>query len=242
MTVPLAVFFTERAPVARAQWLQKLLEPVAAACLMQQAPPLEVRQTGAAGGWADNAKLAPDRRVCISSKIVFYHAEAIKYVYLHESSHRLLESREIDHHGPEFFCLLAILLARSSTFFAASSWDKLDLYDLQDRPEALDDADESWRGIVLNWSLTTAAELASGDAAAEALADVVCERWQSFLIERESSTAAAAKAAAGACQQRKKHLQQLQELKDSLTLWRWLGGLGWMFFVGLVWLNVRGFG
>lgn len=241
MTVPLAVFFTERAPAARAQWLQKLLEPLAAACKMQQAPPLEIRPTGGAGGWADSAKLAPDRRVCISSKIVFYHAEAIKYVYLHESSHRLLEGREIDHHGPEFFCLLAILLARSSTFFAASSWDKLDLYDLQDRPEALDDADESWRGTVLNWSLTTAADLASGDAAAEAMADVVCARWQSFLVERKVEQAAAAKAAAGAIARGKLLIVQVADLKNSRVLWRCLACLGWVFFTGLVWLNLRGF-
>ena len=241
MTLPLAVFFTERAPAVRAQWLQKLLEPLAAACKMQQAPPLEIRPTGCAGGWADSAKLAPDRRVCISSKIVFYGPDSIRYIYLHESAHRFLEGKEIGDHGPEFFCFLAILLVRSSGFFSREALQFLDLYDLQDRPEEVDDEGENWRGTVLNWSLKTAAELASTDTAAESLANVVCMSWQEFLTKRQVNHVAAAKAAADAVLATKRQTELVVDLKHSRTLWRCLGGLGWLMFMVLTWLNVRGF-
>lgn len=240
MTKPVAIYFCEPAPVSRALWLKRLLEPVAAACLINSPAPLEVRATGRAGGYAQSSKYAPDGRVCISSKIVFAHAETILYVWLHEQVHRMLGGRQVDDHGAEFFCLLAVLLKRASGFFELDSWFKLDLYDLQDWPAGLED-DEDWRGTVLNWSLQAAAELVSTDTTAEDLTDVVCARWHSFLIERERSATAAANAVAIAVLAAKRQTELVVDLKHSRTLWRCLGGLGWLMFMVLTWLNVRGF-
>ena len=240
MNKPIDVYFTERAPIARAQWLQKLLQPLAAACKMNAPPPIEIRPTGQWGGWCADPKSAPDGRVCLSSKLIFQSLEKIKYVYLHEATHRLLESKKVKSHGPEFFCLLAILLWRAAEFFELSSWFNLTIYDFQDQPEALAGEDD-WRGTVLDWSLETAAELAGSDATAESLADVVCTRWQAFLVQRELDSAATANAAAGSIAQRKNLNEQVTDLKNSQMLWRCLSGLGWLMFMVLTWLNVRGF-
>ena len=240
MTKPLDVFFCERAPVQRSQWLQNVLQPLTAACRMTQPVSVEVRPTGSWGGWCQDSSRASDGRICLTSRIVFWSSQSIKVMYLHESVHRLLEGREIKDHGPEFLCLLMSSLLRASSFFELGPLNFLTLYDFQDRPPGLED-DEDWRSVVLNWSLRTAAKLANTDATAESLASVVCQAWQAYLIERQAEKAAAAKAAAASITQRKKLTEQVVELKNSRTLWRCMAGLGWVSFTGLSWSVIRGF-
>ena len=239
MTKPLDVFFTERAPVARSMWLQRLLQPVCEAARMQPIP-LEVRPTGYASGFCANHKLARDKRVSISSGVVFWTAQGVVDVYLHESTHRLFSARDVLSHGPEFVALNAILMNRCKSFFDFDSILFLSLYDFSDCPPELEN-EPDWRGIVLNWSLKTAAELADTNATAESLADVVCDRWQAFLVQRELDSAATANAAAGAVLRGRQHAQNVLDLKSSRMFWRCLSGLGWSMFFVLVWFIVRGF-
>lgn len=190
MTAALQIYSTQAAPAPLASWLQRVLLPVVQACRFELGMPIEVRLTGQWSGWCSNRQSAPDRRIAMSNRICFWTDENIVSVYLHESTHRFLEDHEVATHGPEFFCLNAILLLRSASFFRLDPLFKLDFYDLQDQPVEVNES--NWRGVVLGWALPVAAELAESEACAESLAATVCDRWQQFLQDREQSRVAAA--------------------------------------------------
>lgn len=137
------------APPMTAAWLRQALEPVIAACKFEKPIPIEIRPTGMWGGWCDAADFAPDGRVCISSKVVFWTGDRLKKVMLHEAAHRLLEGKEIEVHGPEFFALIAIFHTRAKLFFKDEALNLLSIYDLQD----VADID---KGHVFNWALALA--------------------------------------------------------------------------------------
>ncbi len=234
----ISVHVTSRAAPAQAAWLVRLLAPVAVACRFAAPPPLEIRPTGIWGGWCSNRGCAPDARVAISSRFVFWSTESVVDVVIHEWTHRLLQQLEIFGHTPEFFCLNAALLIRAGQFFDGDPLNNLSLYDIQDCPEALAD-EPDWRGLILNWALRVAAELAATDASAEELAQVVYARWASLFSEREAAQVAAqrvSKAAIETAQQRAEHLAQLTE---SRSFWRLATGAAAGLFVFSVWLFVR---
>jgi hypothetical protein len=211
----LPVYVAQAAPAPLAGWMQRVLQPVIEACCFERGLPVEVRQTGAWRGWAAGRDGAPDGRVALSSRIAFWTRENIVSVYLHESTHRFLDAYEVQTHGPEFFCLNAILLKRSAAFFRLDPIFQLDLYDLQDVPAELEN-EPNWRGIVLGWALHTAIELADNDASAEALAQKVWERWQQFLEEREQSRVAAALQVDAARKNAAAQLEHIEHLRSSL--------------------------
>lgn len=184
----LNVFFTERAPVARAQWYKNLLEPVCRAARLTPYP-LEVRQTGRWGGWCSNSDAAPDGRVIVSSEVVFWTAESILSVYLHELCHRLLDGRDQQSHGPVFVALNALVLTRCSAFFRSDPIEKLSFYDLQDCPPELEQ-DPNWRGLVVNFVVETVAQFADSDVDAIELPKMVEEAWAAWLKKREVDAAA----------------------------------------------------
>jgi hypothetical protein len=217
----LAVYETIKAPPG---WLHQLLQPVVDACRFQSAPPLEVRPTGNAGGYCQSSDLAHDRRVMISKKVVFWSNETAICVYLHEAAHRLLDVAEVDDHGPEFFCLQAILLTRSTQFFRRDPLFCTDLYDLQDEPAELNEA--GWRGIVLNWSLLMAAELAATELSAEQLADEVCIGWRKFVEEREAARKQAEQQRLAARKNQLFQREEKERLQSAVTLWRALSFIG----------------
>jgi HAMP domain-containing protein len=215
----LPIYVTQSAPPPTAQWLRQVLAPVVEACRFQLPPPLQVRPVGAWAGICESRTLAPDLRVCASSKIVFWTAENIASVYLHECCHRLLESQVGMQHGPEFFCLNALLLLRSAAAFKSDPIFQLDLYDMQDcSPELLNEP--NWRGIVLGWALHTATELADTDASAEALAQKVCQRWLAFNQEREQSRIVEAQQAFAARKNAAAQVQRIENLQSSLFVAR----------------------
>lgn len=168
----LPVYQSLPAPPATAAWLRARLEPVIKACKFAHPIPLEIRPTGRASGYCEWAGggLVKDRRVCISSKVVFWSRDRLPEVHLHECAHRLLEGCEVADHGPEFFALTAILYSRGSSFFDFDALGYLSIYDLQD----VADID---KGCVLNWALALAKELAPTEINAEKLASVVCLAW-----------------------------------------------------------------
>lgn len=236
MSNRLDVFLTERAPAARAQWLQRLLVPVVQACRFKKLVPVEIRPTGRFGGWSSDLDHAPNGRVVLSSHVSFWTAERIISVYLHECSHRLLWDFEAADHGPEFLCLSATLLLRSASFFKTDSVSTgIGLYDCQDRPEALEH-EAAWRGIVLNWALAVAAELAASDMTAEALAPVVCQRWATYVVERQRAAEQTLLSMQLAGQQAQQRAIEIAELLNSRALARGLALVGWFSFFSVGYL------
>lgn len=232
MSATLPIYTCQAAPAPLAGYLQRLLQPVARACCFERGLPVEVRQTGMWGGWCPERQCAPDGRVVLSTRICFFTPENIVSVYLHESAHRFLERLEVAAHGPEFFCLNAILLLRSAAFFRLDSLLQLDLYDLQDAPAELDN-EPGWRGVVLNWALPVAAELAASNTSAEVLADAVCQRWQQFLQEREHSRVLAAQQILVARKKTAAAELQIEDLQSSLFVARTFLAVGWMCFLSV---------
>lgn len=217
----LAVYKTAPAPIM-ARWLSGILDKVIEAAKLPSLP-VEVRPTGRFCAWVQDREYAPDGRLCMSSKIIFWRAESIAATYLHESAHRLLECQEVPAHGAEFLCLNAILLIRAADHFDRPSIEKLSLYDFADKPSELEST-EFWQGEVLNWALSTAHELAATEAPAVELAAVVCSRWQQHIIDGQKTRQKAVFAVHRAAEER-------QALKDSVSLFRWLAAVGWTSFL-----------
>ena len=233
MSAVLPIYSTEAAPAPMAGWLQRVLQPVLEACRFQRAPPpVQIGPTGEWAGLCHASTFSPDRRVVISCKVAFWSSESIASVYIHEATHRLLEDREVDTHGPEFFCLNAILLIRSAALFRLNWLFKLDFYDYSDCPLDLQD-EPNWRGIVVGWSLPTAAELAATDASAEQLADIVCKRWQQFLQERQNARAQAAQQVVAARKNAALQLQKIESLQSSIFVARTFLIVGWLCFLSV---------
>ena len=165
------------------QWLHKILQPVADACGFVNPPPVEIRPTGQWGGWCETKSHAPDGRICMSSRIVFWNREAIISIYLHECSHRLLTRWPIrvPSHGPVFFALNSILVDRcKSSFRLEYQFAKMDFYDLQDRPPEFGSF-ENWQEICLRFARETKANFSVATCSAEELAVLVVLAWPKFL-------------------------------------------------------------
>ena len=165
------------------RWLQNILQPVVAACRLDNPPPVEVRPTGQWGGWCETKSHAPDERICLSSRIVFWTREAIVSTYLHECSHRLLSRWPIrvPSHGPVFFTLNSLLLARCKSFFRLEyQFAKMDFYDLQDQPEEVLNF-QDWQEICLRFARETKADFSETICSAEELAVLVVLAWPKFL-------------------------------------------------------------
>jgi hypothetical protein len=222
----IAVHQTTRLPATQpmAAWLANMLYPVARAARIASPPPLEIRPTGWFGGWCSDADHAPDGRISVSSKIVFWTRESIISLYLHESAHRLLESQNVQHHGPQFFCLNAVLLLRSAQSFDADPLFKLDLYDCQDRCIRLEKVAE-WRTLQIEWALAEAAKLAATDLTAEACAAEVCKRWTAHIDRLRAEELSAIKKEANA-------RELVAQLRGSVLNWRLASlGLAVLFFL-----------
>ena len=233
MSAALAIYSTQAAPAPLAGWLQRVLQPVVEACRFNHWLPVEVRPTGAWAGWSSDRQSAPDRRVAVTNRICFFSNEQLISLYLHETTHRILEDREVATHGPHFFCVNAILLLRSASFFRLNAFLKLDLYDLQDAPTELEN-EPGWRGIVLNWALPVAAELAATDASAEALADEVCGRWKTFLQEREKSRVLAVQQIVAARKYAAAQAKKIESLQSSIFFARTFLIVGWVCFLSVM--------
>lgn len=215
----LPIFVTQTAKVPTALWLRRVLAPVVEACRFECAPPLEVRPVGAWAGVCDSRTFAPDRRVSLSSKILFWSSETIVSIYVHECCHRLMEPHIGMLHRPEFLGLNAVLLLRSKAAFESDPIFKLDLYDIQDCPPELDN-ELNWRGLILGWALPMAAELAATEDSAEKLADVVCESWKSYVQERAAACIAAANEATAARKCEALQKEKIESLQSSLFVTR----------------------
>ena len=229
----ISVYFTERAPAARARWLQNLLSPVVEACRFELVPPMEVRPTGRWGGWKASQDSAPDGRVCVSNKLIFWTRDQLVETYLHEAAHGLLQGKNVLAHGPEFFCLNVVLLLRAEQFFLGFALLKMGFYDLQDRPDALGFDDENWAGLVLNWGLATAQELVKNetDSSAERLCILVCERWQDFLHQRQAEQVAGEEQSSKQLLLDRQQQELLSQIDNSRWLWKVLAVAGWLSFL-----------
>jgi hypothetical protein len=223
----LPVFATLPAPSMTAAWLRARLDPVVEACGFAKPVPLELRATGKFRGWCGDKNYYRDGRVCITNQVLFWRPDQLLEVYLHECAHRLLEGREVDAHGPEFFALTAALYMRAAHLFERDSIMFLQIYDFQDVPEAD-------KGHVLNWALALAKELASTEKSAEELASVVCLKWAQNVKEREAKKLqiASEKAAYNNLK------LEVKNISTKLFLWRALSATGWAGMVSTVYLSI----
>ena len=209
-----------------AQWLGSILNPAIAEARFSRPPPVELRPTGTVGGWCQGEEYAPDRRIAITKKIIFWNKESIISMFLHEAAHRLLDTSDVANHGPEFFLLDLILHARCASLFAAEAAQKVDFYDLQDQPEELAN-EPSWRGIVVGWALPKAEQIVreNADKTAEELVPIVIAAWAEFHVVR-------AKSAEQAAQRARQIVAQGEEiiaLKSDRNFWR-IATIFLMFF------------
>ena len=197
----------QRAPLATAAWLARIIDPVVQACQFSGAPPpIELRPMRHFVGYA--SRLDPDRRVCIDKKSIFWSARSIVSVVVHEWAHVLVRSweEESDHHpaqdahGPVFLLVLMTLCARVDASKKApdrinSLATGLSLYDFQDQPTDIEgaDSDDQWRGLVLNWALLKTKELVEDPISAEDLPAKAVELWAQYVDNCKAKSAAAAK-------------------------------------------------
>ena len=228
-----ACYVSQTAPSMTAAWVARVLSPVVLACRFDKPPPVELRPTGRAGGYCQSSLLAPDGRVAISKQVCFWSDSSFADVYLHEAGHRLLSGREVLDHGPEFFALNLALMTRAQSFFERDVVELMSLYDCQDCPPELEN-EPGWRGIVLNWALPAAAELAATDASAEALANEVCARWEAYIQEREKSRVQAAQQVLAARKFAAVQQEKIDRVQSSIWMWRALTGAGWLCFLSVV--------
>ena len=201
-----------------AQWLSAILNPAIKAVNFSQPPPLELRPTGTVGGWCQALESAPDGRVAISKKLVFWSNEGIISTYLHEAAHRLMCGHEMAVHGAEFFLLDLILHLRCQSLFAAEVVQKLDFYDLQDQPAELAN-EPAWRGIVTAWALPKAEQIvtAHGDKTAEEIVPIVLKSWAEFTVQRAKSVQQAAQRARQIVAQS----EEINALKSDRNFWKY---------------------
>ena len=232
MSLP-ACYVAQTAQSMTAAWVARVLSPVVLACRFDTPPPVELRPTGRAGGYCQLRSVAPDGRVAISKQVCFWSDSSFADVYLHEAGHRLLSGREVLDHGPEFFALNLALLTRAQSFFARDVVELMSLYDCQDCPAKLEN-EPGWRGIVLNWALPVAAELAATDTSAEALADAVCQRWQDFLQDRETTRVQAAQEVVAARKYAAAQAKKIESLQSSIFFARTFLIVGWLCFLSVV--------
>ena len=213
-----------------AQWLGSVLNPAIQAANFSHPPPVELRPTGTVGGWCAGREYAPDRRIAITKKIIFWNKESIISTYLHEAAHRLLDTSEVANHGAEFFLLDLILHLRCQSLFSADAVQKVDFYDLQDCPTELEN-EPAWRGIVTAWALPKAEQIiaAHGDKTAEELVPIVLKSWAEFLVVRRKSAQQAAQRA----QQIVSQAEQIKSLKSDRNFWGFLSLLLFIFAAGL---------
>ena len=226
-----ACYSTQAAAPHTAAWVSRVLAPAIKACRFDKPPPVELRPTGRAGGYCQPRFVAPDGRVAISKQVCFWSDSDFVDVYIHEAAHRLLAGREVLDHGPEFFALNLSLLLRAQAFFERDVVESMSLYDLQDQPAEVDET--GWRGVVLGWALPLAAELAATNNSAEALADLVSERWKSFLQEQENAREQAAQQTLAARKRAAAAEVQIEDLKSSLFVARTFLVVGWMCFLSV---------
>ena len=222
------------------RWLQNILQPVAEACKFDNPPPIEIRPTGLWSGWSEPISFATDRRVCVSSRVVFWRREAIVSLYIHESAHRLLSAwgAEVLDHGPVFFTLNSLLVSRCASFFRLEyQFAEMDFYDLQDQPEELFNS-VAWQEICIRFARETTTKLADQKCSAEALAKLVVAAWPKFLAILESEQNARNKTAQTLrdfsliSAEREKHIVRLEgwllkcfatfAIAFVLTMWAWL--------------------
>ena len=115
----------------------------------------------------------------------------------------------------------------------------MSLYDLHDQPEGLVD-EANWRGIVVDWALAQARDLAASAMAAEDLPAVICALWLAHLQARLNESQQAAQQALLAALTAVQRVAQIKALKSSRSLFAWLGGVGWvvLFGVSVVFVNL----
>ena len=231
----LKVYQVVPAPPPTAAWLGELLRVPIAAARFKSPPPLEIRPTGALGGWSAPRTSAPDGRIALSNRVVMWIPRSIIAIYLHESCHALLHGVVEDHHGHDaaFFSLLATLLtlADRATNHAHDLVQTLDLYDIQDLPPQLNDESDRGLGRCITWSIQIANELAEAELSAEAAALEIVKRYQAWLVELSDRPRRAQVQADQAERQARRRADSVERLKDKLFLSTFVAGISSVLLV-----------
>lgn len=232
---------TKPASPSVAGWFQALLTPVVVACKITTALPVELRPTGAWGGWCSRDLLGtPDRRICVSSRAVLWTKERFVLVYIHETAHRLLLDVGAAHfnHDSVFFALQMVMLLRldGASYKAdemVSSWEGFaSFYDLQDPPECWDGRPRhSWLPRCLSWSMTVASELAESQLTAEQCGSELARRYENWTDGLAKEPAIKAAAAAGRQKKQDAVKETIYVLRKKTRQRGWVAGIFAVMFV-----------
>lgn len=194
--VAVAVYAVVRCSDGPAIWLQRLLQPVVVAVRFERAPPIELRSTGAWGGFCLGLDHNPDGRVSVSSRAVFRSRSALVETYLHEVAHRLSWPRADEGaHNAKFFALNYALLKRCDGLRLSPAQVSLSMsvYDLQDLPAELWETEDRGLGRALTWAVTVGNEMAVSSLSAEGMATEIVRRYDAWLVELGQEPARAAR-------------------------------------------------
>lgn len=250
--MPIAVHQTRPATPSTASWVRAPLGPAVEICRITSAPPLELRPSGAWGGWCStDLTETPDRRVSVSNQVVLLYPDDLVRMYLHETAHRLLldVDKVNSRHCPIFFAfqmLLFLRLASSSGVVSRpGGWtNAVHFYDLQDPPECLSDQPRAeWLPRCLSWAMSHAAELAATELTAEACATELVSRFGQWVttLEKEPALKAAAEAQAQGIQEATS--RDVDGLRSLSRVYRFSALVGWglflMSFIVLIFVTFR---
>lgn len=213
---------TTHAPAKTATWINNILDPAIKACKFENPPPLELRPTGVWGGWCPSKNSAPDGRLSISSRVVFWSKDGFVEVYLHEACHRLLPSDFF--HNPAFFCLLHVLLSRVDRQEKKSESpalvSRLSLYDMQDAPAPLEHLPAAeWLPKSISWAVKTAQEI-DESVSAERAAEAVVLKYKAWLQQLLAEPGIEARATLQRAQQAAALNQVLIDATEDKKRWK----------------------
>jgi hypothetical protein len=183
MDTMIALYESKAITSPRSVWLKRIVEPLVLACKIP-AIPLEIRPLDCAGLCSSGQ---PDNRIFLSNRLVFWRPVQVANVYLHEVAHRLLDQAPgyVETHGVEFFTLLLTLQIRANSHLnslgsTSTPVARLDFYDCSENSSVWRryniDADNWWT-IQINWSISTANDLAKSENTAAEIAKKLPDMW-----------------------------------------------------------------
>jgi hypothetical protein len=174
----------------RSTWLIRLLSPLAEACKMPKFA-VEIRPMKWDGfcAWSER-----DKRLWISSKLVFWSRSKLTSIYLHECAHRLLEEQKVEDHGVQFFTLLLIFHQRCKVQFfelgaEPESLMNLGFYDCAEKShvwKVFGIEPKNWWSLQAQWAMDTAQLLASSNDDAATLSKKIPAMWREHVKQRRA--------------------------------------------------------
>lgn len=208
-------------------WLSSFLTPVLAA-IKAEPFPIEFRPLGRWGGMsAGSVDSNPDRRIQISTQMLYVSKPSIARLYVHELVHNMLDHLEdgIHHnHNAAFCCMNLLLLMRLDdagidTGNASIHANSISFYDHQNAAIFwldLNTPEHVWRPRETEWVLKTASKLRNSELSAIDLAKIVHDEYFEFVDGLMAEPEQKAKQKKIADDRRAQQLEKIARLKSDL--------------------------